>query len=92
MRNFVECCVGGEALLPEMTITGRRRLEPGDLLLACSDGLWGALDDEAIARPWTKPGETLGDALTGLAKRAVAAAGPGADNTTGVVLRWLGTP
>ena len=60
------------------------------LLLACSDGLWGALDDEAIARPWTKPGETLSDALGALAKRAVAAAGPGADNTTGVVLRWLG--
>jgi serine/threonine protein phosphatase PrpC len=73
-----------------MTITGRRKLEPGDVLLACSDGLWGALDDEAISRPWTKAGETLGDALTALSKRAVAAAGPGADNTTGVVLRWLG--
>jgi len=90
MRNFVECCVGGEALLPEMAITGRRRLEPGDVLLACSDGLWGALDDEAITKPWAKAGETLSEALAGLAKRAVTAAGPGADNTTGVVLRWLG--
>ena len=90
MRNFVECCVGGESLLPEMTITGRRQLEPGDVLLVCSDGLWGALDDQAIAQPWTKPGETLTDALNGLARRAIAAAGPGADNTTGVVLRWLG--
>jgi serine/threonine protein phosphatase PrpC len=90
MRNFVECCVGGEALLPEMTISGRRRLEPGDVLLACSDGLWAPLDDEAIAQPWSKPGETLSDALTGLARRAVTAAGQGADNTTGVVLRWLG--
>jgi serine/threonine protein phosphatase PrpC len=90
MRNFVECCVGGEALLPEMTITGRRKLEPGDVLLACSDGLWGALDDDALARAWSKQGETLGDALGGLARRAVTAAGGGADNTTGVVLRWLG--
>jgi serine/threonine protein phosphatase PrpC len=90
MRNFVECCVGGESLLPEMTITGRRKLEPGDVLLACSDGLWGALDDDAISRPWAKPGETLGDALGGLARRAVTTAGPGADNTTAVVLRWLG--
>ncbi len=89
MRNFVECCVGGEALLPEMTLTGRRRLEPGDVLLACSDGLWGPLDDEAIARPWSKPGESLQDALTSLAKRAITASGQGADNTTGVVLRWL---
>ena len=90
MRNFVECCVGGESLLPEMTITGRRRLEAGDVLLVCSDGLWGALDDEAVSRPWSKQGETLGDALGGLARRAVTAAGPGADNTTAVALRWLG--
>ncbi len=90
MRNFVECCLGGESLLPEMTITGRRRLDAGDLLLVCSDGLWATLDDQAIARAWAKPGEPLREALGALAGQAVLAGGPNADNTTGVALRWLG--
>jgi PPM family protein phosphatase len=90
MRNFVECCLGGESLLPEMTLTGRRRLQPGDVLLACSDGLWATLDDQIISRAWGKPGEALKDALGALAGQAVVAGGPNADNTTGAVLRWLG--
>ena len=40
MRNFVECCLGGEPMLPEMTITRRRPIEPDDVLLVCTDGLW----------------------------------------------------
>jgi serine/threonine protein phosphatase PrpC len=90
MRNFVECCIGGEALLPEMTITGRRKLEPGDMLLACSDGLWAPLDDQSILRAWNKPSETLRESLGALAGQAVLAGGATADNTTAVVLRWHG--
>ncbi len=33
MRNFVECCLGGDPSIPEMTISGRRVLKPGDVLL-----------------------------------------------------------
>jgi len=32
MRNYVECCLGGDAALPEMSISTRRRLKPGDML------------------------------------------------------------
>jgi serine/threonine protein phosphatase PrpC len=91
MRNFVECCLGGEPLLPEMTITGRRKLEPNDLLLACSDGLWAPIDDDDIAQAWSRPDEPLGDALGALARQAVHAGGATADNTSAVVLRWRGT-
>ena len=49
MRNFVECCLGGDPILPDMTLGGRRPLEPGDVLLVCTDGLWGGLKDEEIA-------------------------------------------
>jgi len=34
MRNFVECCLGGESLLPEMTISRRQPLRDGDVLIA----------------------------------------------------------
>jgi serine/threonine protein phosphatase PrpC len=43
MRNYVECCLGGDAALPEMSISTRRRLKSGDVLLLCTDGLWANL-------------------------------------------------
>ncbi|MDH3860837.1 MAG: protein phosphatase 2C domain-containing protein, partial [Gammaproteobacteria bacterium] len=49
MRNFVECCIGGDAPVPDMSITNRKKLEPGDVLLACSDGLWSGLSDSDMA-------------------------------------------
>jgi serine/threonine protein phosphatase PrpC len=47
MRNYVECCLGGDSALPEMTISTRRRLKAGDVLLLCTDGLWANLEDQA---------------------------------------------
>jgi hypothetical protein len=49
MRNYVECCIGGDPVLPEMTLSGRRALLPGDVLMLCSDGLWSGLSDELLA-------------------------------------------
>ena len=37
MRNFVECCIGGDAPVPDKSITRKMPLEPGDVLLACTD-------------------------------------------------------
>jgi serine/threonine protein phosphatase PrpC len=31
MRNFVECCIGGDAPVPDMSITNKQFLEPGDV-------------------------------------------------------------
>ena len=54
MRNFVECCLGGEAVLPEMTIIRRQPLEDGDVLLVCTDGVWSNLKDAEIAGLWRR--------------------------------------
>jgi len=56
MRNFVECCIGGDAPVPDMSITRRIPLQIGDVLLACSDGLWSGLSDENMAEIG-KPGD-----------------------------------
>jgi serine/threonine protein phosphatase PrpC len=90
MRNFVECCIGGDAPVPDMTITRKRRLNPGDVLLACSDGLWSGINDEEIARLATRADEDLAENLKALTVRALTANAPYSDNTTGTLLRWLG--
>ena len=90
MRNFVECCIGGDAPVPDMSITGKMELVRGDVLLACSDGLWSGLADEDMAQIG-KPGDNnLSENLKDLSIRALNANSPYSDNTTGTALRWLG--
>jgi len=90
MRNFVECCLGGDAPVPDMTITPKLPLEPGDVLLVCSDGLWSGLGDDDMATI-SLPGENkLADNLKSLSLKALNANSPYSDNTTGAALRWLG--
>jgi serine/threonine protein phosphatase PrpC len=90
MRNFVECCLGGDAPVPDMTITRKLVLQHGDVLLACSDGLWSGLSDDDMAAIGA-PGENrLGENLKSLSLKALNANSPYSDNTTGAALRWLG--
>src|SRR2546429_427438 len=89
MRNFVECCLGGDPILPDMSLTRRRPLEPDDVLLACTDGLWGPLADTEIATGLGTPGE-LRAKVQELGARAVQRAASSSDNTSAAALRWLG--
>ena len=88
MRNFVECCLGGDPRLPSMSISGQKTLKPGDTLLACTDGLWSGLGDEEIGQTIDN-GEGLYDSLRNLGQQAVKACGPYADNTSAVAVRVL---
>jgi len=90
MRNFVECCLGGDPSIPEMTIGRRRLLEPGDVLLLCTDGIWANLKDADIAAFFRDDSQQLRAWLEALGRRAVQASSPFSDNSTAAVLRWLG--
>jgi serine/threonine protein phosphatase PrpC len=90
MRNFVECCIGGDPILPDMTISGRRELEPDDVIFVCTDGMWATLKDEEIANRFTVGGHAIRDTLSALGQLAVARAGGGSDNTSAAAVRWLG--
>ena len=90
MRNFVECCLGGDAPVPDMSITGKMKLDAGDVLLACSDGLWSGLTDEDMAQIGRPGDNNLADNLKELSIQALNANAPYSDNTTGTALRWLG--
>ena len=90
MRNFVECCLGGDTIVPDMTLTRRRALEPNDVLLVCTDGFWAGVKDSEIATELTAPGVALKEKLLELAQRAVTRTGAASDNTSVAALRWLG--
>ena len=90
MRDFVECCIGGDAPVPGMTITGRKAFRKGDVLLACTDGLWTGSSDEQLAVMATRDDEPLAENLKAISLRALAVNAPYSDNTTGTVVRWLG--
>ena len=90
MRNFVECCIGGDTPLPDMSITGRQALATGDVLMVCSDGLWSGATDAVMAEITTADTGCLEKALQTLSRHALSATAPYSDNTTGTVLRWLG--
>lgn len=94
MRNFVECCLGGDDILPEMSIGRRRALATDDMVLLCTDGVWANLKDTDVAA-FYKPqgaadGKSLEAALTALCRRAVNSSRPYSDNATAAVIRWLG--
>jgi serine/threonine protein phosphatase PrpC len=90
MRNFVECCIGGDAPVPDMSITGKKHLQSGDVLLACSDGLWSGLSDSDVAEISNDGTDTLTENLKKLSMRALNANSPYSDNTTGTALKWTG--
>ena len=90
MRNFVECCIGGDAAVPDMSITVKQALVPGDVLLACSDGLWSGLSDADMATLASRPSDSLAESLKALSVKALHTNAPYSDNTTGTALRWLG--
>ncbi len=94
MRNFVECCIGGDSPVPDMSITNCIKLAPDDVLLACSDGLWSGLKDEDMAEIGASGDNNdeneLIENLKGLSIKALSVNSPYSDNTTGTALRWLG--
>jgi serine/threonine protein phosphatase PrpC len=88
MRNYVETCLGGDPMLPEMRIGRCMRLEQGDTLLVCTDGFWSNLLDEDIAASFYS-GVPLNIALQSITEFAVRRASVAADNSSAAVLKLL---
>lgn len=88
MRNFVECCLGGEKPLPDMSVAAQKRLVEGDVLLVCTDGLWSGWEDEKLASAFTGS-EPLAAKLEQVVQNAVESSAPYSDNTTAAALRFV---
>jgi len=81
MRNYVECCLGGAAELPRMSISGGKTMAAGDVMLVCSDGFWAPLPEAQLASLAVADG-ALPDNLAALAGIATRLAAPHSDNTS----------
>ena len=87
LRNFVECCLGGDSALPELSMSVPARLDDGDIILVCSDGLWSGVSDEEIGAFYQTDEGSLGACLEALSFAALDACAPWGDNTTVAVMR-----
>jgi serine/threonine protein phosphatase PrpC len=84
-RNVLFTCLGSPAR-PVFDVTGPVRLQQGDKIMLCSDGLWSGVDDADIARQLgAKP---VADAVPDLVEQALHNGGARCDNVTVIALEW----
>ena len=86
-RNVLFTCLGSPGK-PVVDTAGPTVLEPGDRLMLCSDGLWGAVNDDAIVQMLSQ--HPVSDAVPELAEQALRSAGAKSDNVTVLALEWEG--
>jgi serine/threonine protein phosphatase PrpC len=86
-RNKIYNCLGG-MMLPEVDLSKRTPIEPGDILMLCSDGLWSTLSANEI-------GSILGaypldQAIPELMDHAELRGGQDGDNLSAIAMTWGG--
>jgi len=84
-KNKVYSCLGG-TMPPEIEFSRKTPLETGDVILLCTDGLWGPLPPEMLAVALKEA--NLMQAIPMLMTQAENRAGPYCDNLSVVVVRW----
>jgi serine/threonine protein phosphatase PrpC len=86
-RNIVTQCIGSPNKPPRPTISQKPPLAADDVLLLCSDGLWGQLPNEQLADHFKR--YSVDYALEKLAHDAEANGFPKSDNISGIAFRWI---
>jgi len=84
-RNKITNCLGGVPTMFFSESSPSLPIQQGDLLLLCSDGLWGPLEDADMAAGLESA--NLPGAVDALITEAILRDGPSADNTTALVAR-----
>ncbi|MFM2066698.1 MAG: hypothetical protein RLZZ584_1607 [Pseudomonadota bacterium] len=84
-RNVLFTCLGSPGK-PVVDTVGPLLLQKGDKIMLCSDGLWGAVDDETITRQMAR--QNIVDAVPELVEQALRTAGEKSDNVTVIAVEW----
>lgn len=86
-RNKLYNCLGASSA-PKIALSHQVSLQPGDMLLLCSDGLWSMLSETEIVHRLAAGGVVR--AVPELVQMATAVGGAQADNTTALAIAWQG--
>ncbi|HJV88374.1 MAG TPA: PP2C family serine/threonine-protein phosphatase [Noviherbaspirillum sp.] len=86
-RNKLFNCLGAPNM-PIVELSRRASLQPGDVILLCSDGLWSVLPDHVLAD--TLATNTVVRAVPELLATATGIAGKSSDNVTALAMMWEG--
>jgi protein phosphatase len=86
-RNRIYNCLGA-FVVPTVEIGPPTALHAGDVLLLCSDGLWGNLNDREIIEAFSA--RTVMRAVPEIVETALRAGGEEADNCTALAMSWAG--
>ena len=87
-RNKLFNCIGAPNM-PIVELSRRASLQPGDVILLCSDGLWSVLPDHVLAQSLHT--NTVVRAVPELLATATGIAGKTSDNVTALAMMWEGT-
>ena len=85
-RHIITRCIGTPKLRILPSVSETEELEHDDVLLLCTDGLWGAVSEETVRQYMEEP--HLEESLEQLATQAETASYPNADNVSAVALKW----
>lgn len=90
-RNQITQCLGGGLVdEPDPTISNPVTLQLEDVILMCTDGLWGPMDDAVMGNLLCGPGN-LDDIINAMAQEAEHLSYPNSDNISVLALRLLST-
>ncbi|WP_036301628.1 PP2C family protein-serine/threonine phosphatase [Methylotenera sp. L2L1] len=84
-RHKVYSCLGGD-VPPKITLSDRQELLEGDTVLLCTDGVWGAINDDQIKHMLSGP--SISDNLTQLLDETEAISQEQGDNMSAIGLQW----
>jgi serine/threonine protein phosphatase PrpC len=87
-RNQITECLGARHDEPKVSISKMVSLKPDDIILICSDGLWGPLDDAVMGRMLMAE-SPLEDSLYKMAETAEHSSYPHSDNISALALRFI---
>jgi serine/threonine protein phosphatase PrpC len=87
-RNVLFTCLGSPGK-PVIDSAGPLEVHPGDRLMLCSDGLWGAINDSFITDVLSK--RAVADAVPELVECALRSSGEKSDNVTVLAVEWEST-
>ncbi|HED17151.1 MAG TPA: serine/threonine-protein phosphatase [Gammaproteobacteria bacterium] len=85
LRNHLTHCLGSPEEIPPVELSEETVLTESDVIVICSDGLWGALDMDKVIPLFDS--RSLADSVTTLAALAERSSTPRSDNISLVTLR-----